>query len=531
MRMPGKLKKILWVVVPVLISGGAWYLTNHMLQEHYRKITVGRDTTYVTGPLFSDGTVDFLSALNGRFAEGVTPENNAAVPLYQATNPKDSLVGWRLDAYVKALGIPKKTDAKDSYVDFASFMLEAAVRVATHPRQVRNDEDLYRNTWSDRIAARAKVPWTREQDADAYGWLQRNEPVLQLVREASRRDRCYMPLIGNPLLGTTLDAMMGSMGQVRSYCNLLAVHGMLALGNHDFATWREDVLCVARLGRLIGRAPDMMQALVGLAVINMSMDMLEAALPQLSAAQARELLAELRRLPAVSKLADCDDQCQRLETIAEVCLMARFGPAAAEMDRSGSGAPLPAPASFGFQPPIHFDALLRQFNGLYDRRVAAQRLPTYSQRVAALQALDADLATQAAAFSGKSSTAAIQRLILFAVSGAKRICVLQDKAVERCRLAELALLLAAYRGEHGGYPDSLKETPELAAVDHDVFADDGPVHFSKVAAKVYSVGPNQRDDGGVYNPPKPKGLSLNSLEISLAGPGPDFPEDIVIRLP
>jgi len=221
-----------------------------------------------------------------------------------------------------------------------------------------------------------------------------------------------------------------------------------------------------------------------------------------------------------------------LETIGEICVMARFGPAADGINRSDTSAPLSAPASFGFQPPIHFDALLRQFNGLYDRRVAAQRLPMYSQRVAALSKLDGDLRAQEAAISGHSSTAAIQRLIFFSARGAGRNSVLKDKAEERFRLAELALLLAAYRGEHDGYPETLKKVPELAAAAKDVFADDGPVHFVwGVGAKFYSVGPNQRDDGGVYAPPKAKRAPLNLMDILSEGPAPDYPDDISFRLP
>ena len=52
------------------------------------KIAISRDTTYITGPLRADGYVDYIAAINERCSEGVTPENNAAIPFWQAVGPK-----------------------------------------------------------------------------------------------------------------------------------------------------------------------------------------------------------------------------------------------------------------------------------------------------------------------------------------------------------------------------------------------------------------------------------------------------------
>src|SRR5262249_38705608 len=153
--------------------------------------------------------------------------------------------------------------------------------------------------------------------------------------------------------------------------------------------------------------------------------------------------------PEMADIVDCDDQCMRLETIAEISLMARFGPAAAELDRSDWGAPLPAPGSFGFQAPIHFDDLLREHNRWYDRRIVASRLAKFSERRAAFDAFEADRRGALAKITGSSSTAAIERLILGSVEHAERLRILEDRAVEHFRLVRLGLMLVIYRGEHG----------------------------------------------------------------------------------
>lgn len=68
-------------------------------------ITISKATTYITEPLRADGYPDYMAALNRKASEGVTPENNAAVPLVQAFGPawidsKDR------EQFFKLLGIP-----------------------------------------------------------------------------------------------------------------------------------------------------------------------------------------------------------------------------------------------------------------------------------------------------------------------------------------------------------------------------------------------------------------------------------------
>src|ERR1044072_8972992 len=52
-----------------------------------RTFTVGKDTTFVLGPLDKDGRIDYEAALNDRLRAGVTPENNANVLLFNIYGP------------------------------------------------------------------------------------------------------------------------------------------------------------------------------------------------------------------------------------------------------------------------------------------------------------------------------------------------------------------------------------------------------------------------------------------------------------
>ncbi len=62
-------------------------------------VTVSKETTYVIGPLRTDGYPDYVAALNQRLREGVSPENNAAVPLLQAFGPIGIPEAHRSEAY------------------------------------------------------------------------------------------------------------------------------------------------------------------------------------------------------------------------------------------------------------------------------------------------------------------------------------------------------------------------------------------------------------------------------------------------
>jgi hypothetical protein len=52
-----------------------------------KPLTIGKDTTRITGPLRADGTVDYVAALNAQMSQGITPANNAAVGLLRALGP------------------------------------------------------------------------------------------------------------------------------------------------------------------------------------------------------------------------------------------------------------------------------------------------------------------------------------------------------------------------------------------------------------------------------------------------------------
>src|SRR4051812_22169784 len=77
------------------------------------KVTIGKDTTVVEGPLTADGYIDYAAALNTELGKGVTPQTNAQAVLIRAFGPMD--LNERAAAYFKALGIEPLPEQGDYY--------------------------------------------------------------------------------------------------------------------------------------------------------------------------------------------------------------------------------------------------------------------------------------------------------------------------------------------------------------------------------------------------------------------------------
>ncbi len=73
-------KRVILLVIGLLLVAGL--VCNYWPMEGH--ITISRETTYITGPLNEDGTVNYVAALDDRLSKGVTPENNAAPLLLRA---------------------------------------------------------------------------------------------------------------------------------------------------------------------------------------------------------------------------------------------------------------------------------------------------------------------------------------------------------------------------------------------------------------------------------------------------------------
>ena len=130
------------------------------------KIPIGLETTYFIKPLKQDGTVDYVRIINDAHSKNVTPKENAVVLLYQAMGRLG-----QSDAFFAALGIP----------DF-----KEPERVFQQPDE-KVDSAVY-----DRALLE---PWTAELSPALAQWLDMNQPAMELVIEASRKNQYNSPWV------------------------------------------------------------------------------------------------------------------------------------------------------------------------------------------------------------------------------------------------------------------------------------------------------------------------------------------------
>src|SRR3954466_16399265 len=74
-----------------------------------RPFVISKETTYFTAPVRADGTIDYVEAINARLSRGVTPENNAGIPLLDAA---EAGAAGQVGHYVRVrekMGAPQST--------------------------------------------------------------------------------------------------------------------------------------------------------------------------------------------------------------------------------------------------------------------------------------------------------------------------------------------------------------------------------------------------------------------------------------
>ena len=224
-----------------------------------KKFTVGKDTTYVTGPRDKDGYIDYSAALNKRLGQGVTPANNAVVLIWKAVGPRPEGSKGMPPEFFKLLGIPQLAEKGDYFIGLSRY-LEDHLKI---PREKAANDLLEQ---FDKACLR---PWKATEYPAIASWLQSNRKPIALLIEATERSRSFSPL---PLhraekgLQGIIAAVLPAAKPCRELASALAARAMLRLGHKDVdGAWR-DLLACHRLGRLVARGSTLIKGLVGLAI-------------------------------------------------------------------------------------------------------------------------------------------------------------------------------------------------------------------------------------------------------------------------
>ncbi len=478
------------------------------------KLPLGKDTTYVIGPLDKHGYIDYEAALNAEMSKGITSENNANALLVYVFGPTPE--GAELPAaYYKWLGVPAPETDADYLVNFNTFN-------KNHLRLAQAQLEAFFEFQS----RATKRVWAAKDCEPLADWLKVNEAPLARVHEAVKRAEYFNPLVSKKAEGESsnlIGALLPTVQKCRELASLLSARATLRLGEKKYDEAWADVLACHRLGRLVARGATLIEALVGIAICQVAnaptLAYLERA--DLTAEQTLGRLKELRALPPMKPLYDKIDVAERMMGLDALQLVRRGGAKGLNFVFEDNAKPsddeLKALAAFDWAP------VMQTMNAWYDRLAAAMRIKDRGARNKAFEQIEADLqsvkkevvspddflklltAKDGKRVTGKRVGDVLAGLLLPAV---RKVEQAYDRNTQAERNLHVAFALAAYHKDTAGYPAQLADlAPKyLPAVPDDVFA--GKPLIYKPNAKgylFYSVGPNGQDDGGRWYDDDPPG--------------------------
>jgi hypothetical protein len=206
----------------------------------------------------------------------------------------------------------------------------------------------------------------------------------------------------------------------------------------------------------------------------------------------------------------------------------------AGLDKDGLPGPPRSSAFRGrlLQPSIDLDPAFRTVNRMFDRCVAAGRLPDRQARLAEFKAIEDEIKQLKSAVRqmGVLERAAMGKAERGAMIGNVLVSLLlpaywkvqdaADRSEQTERNLRVALALAAYRADAGRYPARLEElVPKyLPAVPGDLFAG-GPLVYRPAGDGylLYSIGINGLDEDGRSVDDNPRG---DDLRVRMPVPEP-----------
>lgn len=478
-------------------------------------ITPAPQTTHFTGPLDSEGYVDFVAALNQELGRGVLPSENAAIPLLQAMGPCER----RLDttnAILKELGAAPWSPGMPDFRDYGEFM---------ETRGGSNEARL-----NDYTAA-IDVPWVAADHPDIAALLAANEKPLAMIAAAVQKPKYYRPMVLSKPGDTLVSVLLPDIQSYRDVARQLKARAMRHLGEGRPLEAQQDLLTMHRLARCVGRGGTLIEALVGIAIdaIASNADNVWAAHPDLTADQIVAYRQQLAALPAVADMRRCLETTERAMCmdVTQAIARGRLGSRNNDLQNflgfsSGSetvegqwldvGEMSAALLVFS----VDWNVTMQTINTYFDEMIAAAGAADRLQRKAAMSRFDEQLrktkseittfktlATNVLGGSnsrGKTFGNVLSTLLMPAVMQA---FTAQDTSVARRDLTQVMLALAEYQRREGQFPATLTAlSPKyLATVPDDLFAGK-PFRYASDGGsyRLYSLGRNERDDGGVMGP-------------------------------
>jgi hypothetical protein len=494
--------------------------------------TVSPETTYVTGPLEADGSVDYVTALNERLRGEIKPETNANVLLWRALGPRPEGGSNMPGEYFGWLGVEAPAEVGTYFISYERF-LDEEVKYWADPRPLHSRRD-----------RAARWPWSASSDAELAGWMKRVEGPLMLTTTATRRPDYYKPLVPDRTADWSpglVDARLPNVQRCRLLAQALCIRAMLRLNEGKADDAWQDLLVAHRLGRLVARGGSLIELLTGFGIdaTARGANITFVGRARLTSASALACRRELEGLAPMSPVAEKIDQGDRFMVLDIMMQTIRQGPRFLETLSNTKGALSPRERFSGrlFTLRTDWDPAFRKVNDWFDRSAGATRLPTPDAFQQEWDAITGDLRRIKGEVQG---IGAVEKMYcdshrrgeiqgdIFAslmLPAFDKVQHAAERFEQSHRNLRLAFALAAFHADRGRYPAKLDElVPKyLEQVPNDLFTG-GPLTYlpNNDGYMLYSVGPNRVDDEGRGYDDEPRGDDI-TIRMPVPEPAPRAP--------
>ena len=214
-------------------------------------IVISPQTTVITEPLAEDGLPDYASYLLGQMKEGVTPENNGAIPFLQAMWPAEiSPLGQSAVCRELGMDVPTTVGMTEPYSD--AKLIDRLI--AWHRQQNPNasvDDDAALRAWArdELLHHLSSTPWSVDDAPPVADWLQAHESHLDLLGKAARSERYYLPpetLLTDPNC-SFVTVLLPHVQTLRSAVRCTSLRANYHVGSGDLGAAWHDCQTIYRL--------------------------------------------------------------------------------------------------------------------------------------------------------------------------------------------------------------------------------------------------------------------------------------------
>lgn len=422
-----------------------------------RPIRISRETTFLTEPLGPDGYVDYRAALENAASRGVTPDNNAAVLIWQAVGPS-TVVRHHESEYFKLLKIDPPPVSGPYFRPVSAFRIKPLP-----PNLSPGQPDPNNPQWQ--LYKASSRPWSKQEFPAVAAWLKANSASLQQARKASLRSQYFSPL-GFAADGMPDDGLFFAPTPLTDALvnlqYLVLADAMLDVDEGRLDDAWDDALTCRRLARLItsGKVPVDYRVGQWFAEGSVEIDLAILGSDRLTAEQLRRFNRQFSDWP---QLPGCGAAIQsgRLMFLADWVTFARFNRAPPMIDISLAKMRV-------WNPDTHVDwnAALRLTNSWFDRVEKAVAISSPIDRRRAMAALSAEMQEANRAitdvpynpFANPDSAASRLSVNMLATTIFPNLATFtdaEDEYLERVDMCRLAFALAEYRMDRGQYPATL----------------------------------------------------------------------------